>query len=150
MGAFTFNATAVKNMFQNEPGHLLPTDAKTTALLAMANPSGKCYFKMQSEWLKHQLHPRDNGNLKGLQDKYAHYLSDSLTWERLADKYIITSEAHEKKKKISLKRFTRQVLGDCAMRSFFSDQLFETSPSFLTNYQTYKDDGKSSSTIPTL
>jgi hypothetical protein len=136
MGAFGFKARAVMRMFQDEPHYLLEPDSK--ALLATANPRGKSYFKMQSEWLKHQLHPGDNGNLKGLQDKYAHFLSNSLTWNCLSDKYVISNGPNEKK--ISLKKFTRQVLGDCAMRSFFGNQLFETSPSFLAHYQGYEDD----------
>ncbi|KAF4634720.1 hypothetical protein G7Y89_g3382 [Cudoniella acicularis] len=138
MGAFGFNRSSVKSMFQDEPGHFLPTDVKTTALLVTANPQGKCYFKMQSEWLKHQLHPADNGNLRVLQMKYAHFLDSSLKFNLLKDKYVVSSEPNQKT--ISLKRFTREVLGDCAMRSFFGNQLFETSPSFLTNYQTYEDD----------
>lgn len=138
MKAFGFNHTAIENMFHDDPAHLLPMDARTSALLSDANPDGKCYFNMQSEWLRHQLHPGKNGNLKGLQDKYTRYLTESVSWPELSDKFVISSNTNEKL--ISLKRFTRQTLGDCAMKSFFGTKLFETSPSFLSNYQEYEDE----------
>lgn len=138
MGAFGINSMAVKNIFLQEPGHLIPPELKADTLLATSNPQGKCYFKMQSEWLKHQLHPAENGNLRTLQLKYSHFLSNSLLWGQMSRKYVILAEPE--REVISLKRFTREVLGDCAMRSFFGDQLFKTSPSFLSNYQTYEDD----------
>ena len=138
MRAFGFNYTAVENMFHEDPAHLLATNVKSSSLLSTANPKGKCYFNMQSEWLKHQLLPNDNGNLRGLQDKYTHYLSESLSWEALVDRFILESNVHGKT--ISLKQFTRQILGDCAMKAFFGTKLFETSPLFLPHYQKYEDD----------
>ncbi|KAL9120562.1 MAG: hypothetical protein Q9187_002880, partial [Circinaria calcarea] len=113
-------------------------DARTSALLYKANPNGKCYFNMQSEWLRHQLHPGGNGNLKGLQDRYTHHLMESVSWPELSNRFSISS--NEDVKLISLKRFTRHTLGDCAMKSFFGTELFETSPSFLSNYQAYEDE----------
>ena len=138
MKAFGFDCTAIENMFHANPACIIPIDARSTALLSTKNPNGKCYFNMQSEWLRYQLHPGDNGNLKGLQDKYARFLSESLLWPALLRRFDIASETNEKF--ISLRQFTRQTLGDCAMKSFFGEKLFETSPLFLSHYQEYEDE----------
>ena len=138
MKAFGFNYSAVENMFHENPAHLLPPAAQSSALLSIANPKGKCYFKMQSEWLKHQLLPNDNGNLKSLQDKYARFLSESVSWNTLPSKCVVSSSKLEKT--VSLKNFTRQILGECATKSFFGSKLLETSPFFLAHYQEYEDD----------
>ena len=138
MKAFGFNYTAIEKMFHVDPAHIMPMDIRSKALLSTANPNGKCYFNMQSEWLRHQLLPADNGNLKSLQDKYARFLSEALLWPTLMEKFNISPGANGNL--ISLKNFTRQILGECAMKSFFGQQLFNTSPLFLPHYQAYEDE----------
>ena len=139
MRAFGINHRAVANMFHDDPAHLLLPNAQSSALLSIANPRGKSYFKMQSEWLKHQLLPNDNGNLKGLQHKYIQYLSESLVWEDLGHKKYVISDGPAEKV-ISLQWFTRVLLGECAMKAFFGSRLFEVSPEFLTHYWEFEDE----------
>ncbi|KAL8902779.1 MAG: hypothetical protein Q9207_004387 [Kuettlingeria erythrocarpa] len=135
MKAFGLHASAVDSMFHPDPGHLLPLEASSSSKLSSENPTGKCYFHMQKDWFRLQLHPGEN--LRALQDKYAYFLSQSITWTSLSDSYVVSS--NNNRKVVSLKGFTRQTLGVCAMKAFFGTELFEFSPGFLCHYQDFED-----------
>ena len=135
MKAFGLNYASIENMFNDDPAHLVPMNAKSSAMLSADNPTGKCYFHLQKDWLRVQLHPGEN--LRDTQDKYARYLTESLAWDSLSDPFTISSTKTEKV--ISLKSFTRQLLGTCAMKAFFGKELFDVSPSFWSHYQDFED-----------
>lgn len=135
MKAFGLNYTSIEHMFNDDPGHLVPMDARSSSMLTTDNPNGKCYFHMQKDWFRVQLHPGEK--LKDIQDKYARYLTESVAWNNLSDQFTISSNENERL--VSLKDFTRQILGICAMKAFFGKELFEVLPSFLTHYQTFED-----------
>ncbi|KAL8769419.1 MAG: hypothetical protein Q9209_004647 [Squamulea sp. 1 TL-2023] len=134
MKAFGLNSSAIESMFHDNPEQLLPSMTKVSSKLSAENPNGKCYFHMQKDWFRVQLHPGEN--LKSLQIKYAHFLSQSLTWDRVSDSYM---SSNKRQRVISLKEFSRQTLGVCAMKAFFGPKLFETSPTFLSRYQEFED-----------
>ena len=106
MKAFGLNYTSIENMFNDDPAHLVPMDARSSSLLSADISTRKCYFHLQKDWLRVQLHPGEN--LKDIQYKYARYLTDSVAWHRLSDPFIISSNENEKL--ISLQSFTRQIL----------------------------------------
>ena len=135
MKAFGLNYKSIEHMFNDDPAHLVPMDIKSSSLLSAENPTGRCYFHLQKDWLRLQLHPGEN--LKDIQNKYARYLTDSVAWDSLSDQYTISSNENEKT--ISLKGFTRQTLGICAMKAFFGKELFESFPSFWSHYQDFED-----------
>ena len=135
---FGFNRQAVETMFHDDPGHLVLANAKCYALLSTANPKGQNYIKMQSEWLKHQLLPHENGNLDALQQRYMYYLFREMTLEKVSEALVPTS--HGKGQTHSLKQFCRHIVVQCATRAFFGDKLFEVAPSFLASYQAYEDE----------
>ncbi len=135
MKAFGLNHTSIEYMFNDDPAHLVPMEAHSSSMLAADNPSSKCYFHLQKDWLRAQLHPGEN--LKDIQYKYAVHLMDSLAWNNLSDQFTISSTGNEKL--ISLKSFTRQILGTCAMKAFFGKELFEASPAFWSHYQNFED-----------
>ncbi|KAL8642537.1 MAG: hypothetical protein Q9226_008500 [Calogaya cf. arnoldii] len=90
---------------------------------------------MQKDWFRLQLHPGEE--LRTLQDKYACFLSQSISWTDLSDSYVLFSNKDQKV--VSLKGFTRQLLGFCAMKAFFGTELFNSSPDFLSHYQEFED-----------
>ncbi|KAL8869936.1 MAG: hypothetical protein Q9174_003900, partial [Haloplaca sp. 1 TL-2023] len=135
MGAFGLESGAIKSMFHNDPQHLIPAKARLSSKMSTENPTGKCYFHMQKDWFRVQLHPGEN--LRVLQDKYSCFLSQSVKWTDLSGSYVVSSI--EDQKVISLKRFCRQILGVCAMKAFFGAEFFDTSPDFLSRYQKFED-----------
>ena len=132
MTAFGLNYISIERMFNNDPA---PMDTHSSSMLSADNPSSKCYFHLQKDWLRAQLHPGEN--LKDIQYKYAAYLMDSVAWDNLSDQFTIHSNENEKV--ISLKSFTRQILGTCAMKAFFGKELFDVSPLFWSHYQNFED-----------
>ena len=135
MKAFGLDHTSIENMFNDDPAHLVPTDARSSSILSADISSKKCYFHLQKDWLRVQLHPGEN--LNDIQSKYARYLNDSVAWNKLSDPFTISSNENEKL--ISLQSFTRHILGTCAMKAFFGKELFEASPSFWSHYQEFED-----------
>ncbi|KAL9039558.1 MAG: hypothetical protein Q9180_002458 [Flavoplaca navasiana] len=103
--------------------------------MSTENPTGKCYFHMQKDWFRVQLHPGEH--LKVLQVKYACFLSQSISWAELSDSYVVSSNGLFKV--VSLKRFCRQILGVCAMKAFFGTELFKSCPDILSHYQEFED-----------
>ena len=135
MKAFGLDSTSIEHMFNDDPVHLVPMDSKSSSLLSADNSLSKCYFHLQKDWLRVQLHPGEK--LKDLQYKYVRYLTESVAWNSISDQSTISSNQNEKL--ISLKGFTRQILGTCAMKAFFGKELFEAIPSFWSHYQGFED-----------
>ena len=136
MGAFGISSVGIERIFRDDPGSMIPTQAKQASLLSTANPSRKCYLHLQSDWFKIQLHAGEN--LNNLQENYLHFLTESFHWENFPSNCVISSEIG--KKKVSLKGFIRHTLGNCALKSFFGEKLFEVCPSFFPYYIKYEDD----------
>ena len=134
MKAFGIDSLAIEHMFTDDPAHLILINAQKSALL-MDNPTGKCYFSMQKDWFRVQLHPGEK--LVRLQQHYIHYLQESIKWEKILDDFFLSP--HGQTTSLSLRRFTRQTIGVCAMKSFFGEELFKKVPSFLQNYQDFED-----------
>lgn len=135
MKAFGLDCKSIEHMFNDDPAHLVPLDAKSSSILSADNRMSKCYFHLQKDWLRLQLHPGEH--LKDIQHKYVRYLTESVAWNSLSDPFTIS--ANEQEKLVSLKSFTRQILGTCAMKAFFGKELFEASPSFWSHYQNFED-----------
>ena len=135
MGAFGLDSGAIQSMFHHDPQHLISAKAQLSSKLSTENPTSKCYFHMQKDWFRNQLHPGEN--LRVLQDRYSYFLSQSIKWSDLSDSYVVTSTENEKV--VSLRRFCRQILGVCAMKAFFGTELFDSSPDFLSHYQKFED-----------
>ncbi|KAL8738945.1 MAG: hypothetical protein Q9181_000328 [Wetmoreana brouardii] len=135
MKAFGLQCTAVEHMFHDDPGRLVPMEVKDSSLLSAENPNNKCYFHMQKDWFRVQLHPGDK--LRDLQEKYAQFLTASISWDSLSEGYTISADANERL--VSMRGFTRLTLGMCALKAFFGKELFEICPSFLDHYQGFED-----------
>ena len=135
MTAFGLDYQSVENMFTDDPAHLVPRDAKSSSILSNDNRMGKCYFQLQKNWLRSQLHPGEH--LEDIQRKYVHYLTESVAWNRLSGPFTISTNGNQKL--VSLTSFNQEILGTCAMKAFFGEELFEASPSFWSHYQHFED-----------
>jgi hypothetical protein len=136
MQSFGIPSAAVERIFQKDPGSLIPADVRSMSLLSTANLNRDCYHHLQSDWFKIQL--QSGENLGKLEGKYKCFLAKALQWSSLSPDFTLSSKPNERF--ISLKGFTRKILGDWALKSFFGEKLFEVSPSFAPCYTKYEDD----------
>ena len=136
MRVFGISSFCREQMFLMDPASVIPNAVRSTSLLSTANSARRCYSDCMREWLKVQLLPGDK--LDGLQGIYEDYLSNSLRWKALAPDYILESAGPETT--ISLKRFTRTLLTDGALHTFFGPELSHIAPNFAANYKRYEDD----------
>ena len=136
--AFGIAPASVRKVF-SDPKALIHGDARSQSLLISDNPSNKCYMNLERDWFKVQLLAPER--LQQLQDKYYHFLGESLEWEELSPTYVVSSsKSWTDSKTISLKGFSRHTVSHCSTSTFFGTKLLQVAPSFGQDYQDFEEE----------
>ncbi|KAF7512406.1 hypothetical protein GJ744_001341 [Endocarpon pusillum] len=103
----------------------------------MPNPLHKSLAHLQESILKQQLLP--GNRFQSLSDKFLGFISNTMTWEQMPKKAIISESITGNYRIIGLLEWTQEVLLDSATRTFFGDQLIKTEPDLFRNFIYFDD-----------
>lgn len=137
MKAFGIAPVSVERVFANPQG-LIHGEARSKSLLINDNPYNKCYMNLERDWFKVQLLAPEL--LQELQDKYYHFLGESLAWDHLSSTYVLSSKSWTDSKTISLKGFSRHTVSHCSTSTFFGTKLLQVAPSFAQDYEDFEEE----------
>lgn len=129
MVAFGASPSAVDKMW------LFPSKNGHGFTATVPNPSNKCLAQLTRDFHKQQLHPGDHH--RELSDKFLFYIDGSLNWECISAEIVIDDDGFLKR--ISLKKWCRDVLLQAATKAFFGESLLEIQPDLLNNFFNFDD-----------
>lgn len=126
---FGASKAAVHTMFA------APEKADQTPTGLQPNPLHKSLIHLSESFYRQQLHP--GKKLDILQDTFLGNIHNSLGWDSLPAKAIMSSRAEDRTG--SLLAWTREVLLDGATRAFFGDRLVELEPKLFESFFYFDD-----------